>query len=96
MASGKAILETKATVARICYDGSAYYESYTLSDWYCPSCGKKSVWEENGEGDYYRGPNFICSSCGGSMCFPEMFDPKDDGEDSRHKQLVKFMPPDRA
>ena len=45
------------------YKEHYYIENYEKSDLYCPNCGKKEVWEEQGEGDYYLGPNYYCISC---------------------------------
>ena len=39
-------------------------EKWIKSDWFCPSCGKKSVWERNDEGDYYQGITSLCLGCG--------------------------------
>ena len=30
---------------------------------FCPFCGVKSVKTERGDGDYYAGPAFVCTSC---------------------------------
>ena len=41
-----------------------YVEEYELTDYYCPNCGLKNVWEEEGsEGDYYTGPHLLCTKC---------------------------------
>lgn len=32
-------------------------------DIFCPSCGKKDVWVSDGPGDYYDGPEHICTAC---------------------------------
>ena len=37
---------------------------------YCPLCGSQSVWFEDDEGDYYSGPNHVCTACGGSFALP--------------------------
>lgn len=34
-----------------------------LTDYFCPNCGKKSVYVEQWEGDYYSGPHHYCISC---------------------------------
>ena len=52
-------------------DQSIYWETFQLTDWFCPVCGKKTVWQECSEGDYYAGPHIVCSSCGGTMQWPE-------------------------
>lgn len=35
---------------------------------YCPSCGQQTVWTEEGEGDYYAGPESVCTSCKSRFC----------------------------
>lgn len=38
---------------------------------FCPNCGVQGhIWEELGEGDYYQGPEYICSNCGVSFTAP--------------------------
>lgn len=37
--------------------------SWDVGDYYCPNCGERTVYEENGEGDYYVGPDLICVLC---------------------------------
>lgn len=41
-----------------------YWEDFEKTDLFCPACGKQEVWEEQGAGDYYLGPDFICTACG--------------------------------
>jgi hypothetical protein len=60
----------KSTVPFTRFDGSVYHETYELTEWFCPACGKQTVWQECSEGDYYAGPQIVCSSCGGSMQWP--------------------------
>jgi predicted RNA-binding Zn-ribbon protein involved in translation (DUF1610 family) len=40
-----------------------YIAEYEKSKYFCPNCGKQEVWEEQGEGDYYAGSSYICTSC---------------------------------
>ena len=58
--------ETMRSQFKVLYAlGHYYVESWKKSDTlFCPHCGKPSVWEELGLGDYYYGPLVICSSCG--------------------------------
>lgn len=53
-------------------DKSVTYHTFVLTDWFCPACGKKTVWEEDDEGDYYCGPEIVCSSCGATMQWPSI------------------------
>lgn len=46
--------------------GHSYTESWEPTDYYCPECGKRSVWVEQGSGDYYQGPLHLCLSCNAS------------------------------
>jgi len=43
--------------------GHTYIFEYYKSELYCPNCGEKTVWIEQGEGDYYEGPTHVCISC---------------------------------
>ncbi len=45
------------------YKTHHYFSNYDKSEFFCPNCGKKEVWEEQGAGDYYVGVNFTCISC---------------------------------
>jgi len=46
------------------FKGSHHYEQdYRKSDMYCPSCGEKDIWENEGHGDYYLGTDYICTAC---------------------------------
>jgi hypothetical protein len=40
-----------------------YIDEYEKCPLHCPNCGVQSVWEEQSEGDYYAGPEFICITC---------------------------------
>ena len=31
--------------------------------YFCPYCGKITIWVETGPGDYYEGPSHHCSDC---------------------------------
>jgi len=41
-----------------------YWDEFEKTDYFCPECGAKDVWEEAGPGDYYVGADFVCISCG--------------------------------
>jgi hypothetical protein len=42
--------------------------SYTAdSSLFCPYCGAHRVWVEDGNGDYYDGPEHVCAGCGASF-----------------------------
>jgi DNA-directed RNA polymerase subunit RPC12/RpoP len=44
--------------------GHSYIHKYKKdNDLFCPKCGQKGVWIEQGDGDYYLGENYICTSC---------------------------------
>jgi transposase-like protein len=44
--------------------GHSYEEQWEQADIYCVNCGTKQVWVEEGEGDYYAGPRYLCTGCG--------------------------------
>lgn len=46
------------------YPTHHYVDEYLKGSVFCPHCGKQDVWEEQGDGDYYCGPDYICASCG--------------------------------
>lgn len=37
---------------------------------FCPHCGRKEVWVEQGGGDYYVGVQHICAVCGWEFHMP--------------------------
>ncbi len=44
--------------------GHSYTFTYKKDkDLFCPQCGQKEVWVEQGEGDYYFGESHLCISC---------------------------------
>lgn len=47
-------------------------KTYELTKYYCPSCGKKEVWTDNGAGDYYEGTTFLCTSCETAFTMPTL------------------------
>ena len=47
-----------------------YTEVWEKEELYCPKCGKKSVWAECSEGDYYVGNQYICLDCESSFFLP--------------------------
>ena len=42
---------------------------YRLGEWHCPHCGKRGVYEETSDGNYYVGPVLWCVHCGLSFSF---------------------------
>lgn len=54
--------------------------SFHSTEMYCPECGKKDVWQEDGSGDYYEGSAFVCIDCKTVFymptCHPVYDDPK--------------------
>lgn len=53
-------------MARVDYGKHWYDRWYEWTDLYCPNCGVQGLWMEEGEGDYYQGPEFVCTGCGRS------------------------------
>lgn len=41
-----------------------YSEEFTKTDYFCPICGLKNVWEGSSP-DYYRGVDYECRTCQG-------------------------------
>jgi hypothetical protein len=53
--------------------GHTYRETWTHNkDIHCPACGKRTIWTEQSDGDYYQGPSSICISpgCGATFTMP--------------------------
>jgi predicted RNA-binding Zn-ribbon protein involved in translation (DUF1610 family) len=44
--------------------GHTISEEWKECELFCPNCGLKKVWKEQGQGDYYQGPEHICAGCG--------------------------------
>lgn len=45
------------------YGTHTYKYNIHKQDLFCPICGEKDVWREEGEGDYYQGGSYYCLSC---------------------------------
>lgn len=39
-------------------------EPWKPTDYFCPCCGKQSVWNQCDGGDCYQGEQFLCIGCG--------------------------------
>lgn len=53
------------------YDaGHSYDFDYKKEVMFCPNCGKREIWVECSDGDYYMGPQHVCSNCDFSFCMP--------------------------
>ena len=69
-------------------------EDWFETDYFCPICGKRAVWEEDSPGGYYTGPAIMCGECGATMQHPS--GPRDSGVDAdrlavlrHHRRAVK-------
>lgn len=47
-----------------------YVKEYKHTQWHCPRCGKKTVWEDQDIGDYYEGSDLCCTSCYNRFTMP--------------------------
>lgn len=47
-------------------------KTYEKTNHYCPSCGKRETWTDNGAGDYYEGPTFLCTNCEIAFTLPTL------------------------
>lgn len=46
------------------YPGSHHYWcEFEKTNYFCPECGQQEVWQEQTEGDYYLGEQWLCASC---------------------------------
>jgi predicted RNA-binding Zn-ribbon protein involved in translation (DUF1610 family) len=50
--------------------GHSYDERWATTDYHCPACGEKKVWENQSGGDYYVGTQLICTACSFSFYMP--------------------------
>jgi transposase-like protein len=63
-----------------------YEEEWLKTDLFCPSCGENRVYDEQGMGDYYVGPQFLCAACGASFFLP--FGPEERPDDTQDVQRL--------
>lgn len=72
-----------------------YTESWATTQWHCPSCGQKQVWENQGGGDYYVGCKLICIACAFSFYMPSARAIKDheSSDDSDVQRLAQLQSP---
>lgn len=40
------------------------------TDYFCPACGVKDVYEKDEDGDFYEGPDFLCNTCKAKFTLP--------------------------
>ena len=53
------------------YGTHHYWREYDHDEaLFCPHCGEKTVYVEQGAGDYYVGPTHLCVSCHFSFSLP--------------------------
>lgn len=57
-------------IITIDYGRHKHDEPWKRTDYFCPSCGKKSVWNNCDGGDYYQGETFACVSCDAEWNWP--------------------------
>lgn len=49
--------------------GTHYYDhAYVQTKLYCPLCGVRGLWVEDGPGDVEAGQEYVCAACGGDGC----------------------------
>lgn len=67
-------------------------EDWLSMDFYCPNCGEREVWYQDGPGDFYVGEQHICGACG--VCFtiqgPYPIDPAN-GESEADRQRLAVI-----
>lgn len=63
----------------------SYKETWAITQLFCPHCGSKAVWEDQGGGDYYVGSEFLCIQCGTSLCAHEIPSPDPNGEQTKQR-----------
>lgn len=63
---------------------------YEKNDLYCPNCGTKNIWEEQGLGDYYVGTVNLCTQCESEFTIQGPID-VDVRTDSASRQILKTI-----
>lgn len=69
------------------YPKHHYITEFDKTSFFCPNCGNKEVWVE-GEGDYYVGPTYLCTSCKEKFYLPSETSKCDDREQQIIRQLL--------
>jgi predicted RNA-binding Zn-ribbon protein involved in translation (DUF1610 family) len=71
------------------YGNHQYHYEYAKSAYFCPNCGSEEVWVEQSDGDYYQGPNHVCTSCTALFTLPSGADPV---EESEYRETIGTSP----
>jgi hypothetical protein len=50
--------------------GRVRTERWEETNYYCPGCAAKTVYELLGSDDYYLGPDYLCRACGAYFNMP--------------------------
>lgn len=67
-----------------------YEEDWQLTERYCPKCGATdAVWKDTSPGDYYLGPEHLCTQCNTSFYLPSGCE--DAGLDEQGAQRLKAI-----
>jgi ribosomal protein S27AE len=75
-------------------DGDGSYSPWTwIEKYHCVLCGKKTVWAEHSDGDYYLGALFYCSSCGEAFYSTEATCGAEEIEGKRRAALSAALAP---
>jgi len=72
--------EKSTFIEIVCRSNKGTYkigEQWDKADYYCPNCGKESVWSDDSD-DYYLGCKYICSDCKVVFYLPIVVDAKKD------------------
>ena len=62
----------KTKIVTVKYPAGHSYE-FTMKfddELFCPNCGNKGIWFEDGTGDYYEGVSHYCTSCSFDFTMP--------------------------
>ncbi len=74
--------------------GGTHEERWDKTAFFCPGCGKHSVWVATNGGDYYVGEMHICVDCRSRFYLPcdvEPIKPDDFGDSSRADALIESV-----
>lgn len=66
----------------------SYAEGWEPTAYFCPHCGKQSVWMETSGGDYYVGEDHLCADCGANFNLPGGADPRPDNDQDKQRLVA--------
>lgn len=66
-----------------------YSERWSLTEYFCPQCGKKDVWIRGDGGDCELGEKHICTECEHTFYLPDGVSKASDEQDVQRLHYLK-------